>query len=48
MLCSKIKSSKKTNVYKTHGDVQVRLWLENDCLKMNVYISELLCGIIFL
>ena len=41
ILCSSIKSSKNSKIYRTQGDVQVRLWLKNGCFKIKVYISEL-------
>ena len=33
---------KNVKIYRTWGDVQVRLWLTNRCLKMRVYTSEYL------
>ena len=33
-VCSSIKSSETPKIYRTQGDVQVRLWLKNGCLKM--------------
>ena len=33
---------KNPKIKRTQADVQVRLWLKNCCLKMNIYTSQLL------
>ena len=40
MLSSSIKSCKNPKIYKTKGDVQVRLWFENGRLNMKAYTSK--------
>ena len=40
MLSSSIKSCKNPKIYRTKGDVQVRLWFENGRLNMKAYTSK--------
>ena len=40
MLSSSIKNCKNPKIYRTKGDVQVRLWFENGRLNMKAYTSK--------